>query len=160
MRRAPLFALVGAVVLAGSSAGASTPSPPATPEVRLVEQVRLELLEGFMSALALEDGDRASRATLPFVHPSLRNASGDDLADDVKRFSFKKARSNVASYPRPLRVVRVAQTPITTVGPPHKGAEGAVVDYYLLRTGAAPAPIRVFFPRDGGRPTVAYMGSL
>jgi len=157
MRRASIVATLAAGALCASVAGASTPTPP---DARTTEQVRVELLEGFMSALAVEDGDRASRATLPYVHPSLRNASGDDLADDVKRFSFKKARSNVASYPRPLRVVRVSQTAITAIGPAHKGAEGAVVDYYLLRNGGAPAPIRVFFPRDGARPTVAYMGSL
>lgn len=124
------------------------------------DQVASTLLEPFLKALREPDFERSAKATLPFVHPSLRSASGDDLAADVKRFSFKKARSNVAAYGRPVRVVRTSQTAITAVGPPGASEAGTVVDYFLERKSGTPAPVRVFFPKESGRPTIAYMGSL
>ncbi|MBL8610756.1 MAG: hypothetical protein JNL38_25675 [Myxococcales bacterium] len=152
--------IVAAGALALALAPAASPAAPAAPPDAAAEKVRAELIEPFVAALALPDAEQSARATLPFVHPSLRSASGDDLAADVKRFSFKKARSNVGAYGRPVRVVRTSQTAITAVGPPGASEAGTVVDYFLERKSGTPAPVRVFFPKESGRPTIAYMGSL
>ena len=53
-----------------------------------------------------------------------------------------------------------SQTAITAVGPPGASEAGTVVDYFLERKSGTPAPVRVFFPKESGRPTIAYMGSL
>lgn len=137
----------------------------ASAETTTAEPVTASLLEPFMQALREPDVARSSKATLPFVHRSLWNGSRDDLAPDLKRFSFKKAHANAALYATPVKVVRVAPTGISAIGVAPAIEQGTVVDYFLERKAApgasvSPAPVRVFFPGAGGPPKVVYMGSL
>lgn len=120
----------------------------------------VELLEPFLAALLIEDFARSAKATLPFVHRSLKNAQGDDLHADLKRYSFKKAHDNAAHYKRPVEVVHVGATAITGIGAHDAFEAGIVVDYFIRRRGSDVAPVRIFFPQGGGAPTIAYMGSL
>lgn len=153
------ISLVVALVLAVALPGA------ASADTNAAEPVTGSLLEPFMKALQEPDEARSSKATLPFVHRSLWNGSGDDLAPDLKRFSFKKAHTNAGLYATPVKVVRITTTAISAIGVAPAVEQGTVVDYFLERKSAAGAsvssgPVRVFFPRAGGPPKVVYMGSL
>lgn len=127
------------------------------------DPVAVKLVDDFMDALRIADEDASAKATLPLVHKSLLNPAKDDLSQDLRRFSFKKAHDNAKFYAAPVKVTRVRKTGITAIGFKQTAEAGSVVDYFVAKkdgVNGMPAPVRIFFPKDGGAPKIAYMGSL
>ncbi len=121
------------------------------------------LLNGFMSALAVADEKASAKATLPFVHRSLKNAAGDDLSADLRRFSFKKAHDGSKFYAAPVKITRVRPTNTTAIGFKETAEAGRVDDYFIAKkegVNGMPAPVKIFFPKDGSEPRISYMGSI
>jgi hypothetical protein len=123
----------------------------------------VEVLNKLMEALLVKDDREALRGVLPLVHKSLLNAKGDDLSPSIRRFSYKKARQGVALYKVPVEITRVAKGKEQTIGFRQTAERGRVDRYFVAkRAGVSglPAPLHVFFPADGGPPTVVNIGSL
>ena len=80
------------------------------------DSAALDLLNQFMSALLITDESERLAAELPWVHKSLLNNEGTDLAPTVKDFSYRKAVSSAALYQVPIQVTRVAKGKNTAVG--------------------------------------------
>jgi hypothetical protein len=123
----------------------------------------VKLVDDFMTALRIAGDEESAKATLPLVHKSLLNPAKDDLSQDLRRFSFKKAHDNAKFYAAPVKVTRVRSTGITAIGFKQTAEAGSVVDYFIAKkdgVSGMPAPVRIFFPKDGGAPKIAYMGSL
>jgi hypothetical protein len=127
------------------------------------DSAALELLNQFMAALLIKDESERLAAVLPCVHKSLLNNEGTDLSPTVKDFSYKKAVMNVALYQVPVRVTLVAKGKDTAVGHGNSAESGRTDRYFVAKregvTGL-PAPIHVFFPKDGTKPRIVNMGSL
>ena len=128
-----------------------------------VDPRAVRLLNDFMQALSVEDPGASARALLPFVHASLKSAAGDDLSRDLLQFGHKKAHANARHYAVPVQVTRVRTTSTTGIGFGDTAEAGRVDDYFIAKRAGVngmPAPVKVFFPADGGAPLVSYMGSL
>ena len=127
------------------------------------DSAAVELLNQFMTALSIKDDSERLAAVLPCVHKSLLNNEGTDLMQTVKEYSYKKAVTNVALYQVPVRVTRVAKGGNSAVGYGKTAEEGRSDRYFVAkRDGVAglPAPIHIFFPKDGTKPKIVNMGSL
>mgnify|MGYP003966049111 CR=1 FL=1 len=122
-----------------------------------------ELLNKFMTALLVEDEAASAKAVMSLVHKSLLSNDKSDLSPDLRRFSFKKAHGGAGHYTSPVKITRVRKTGITAIGFKETAEAGAVYDYFISKkegvTGM-PAPVKVFFPKDGGELKISYMGSL
>ena len=155
------FALIPTFVGLGDLSSAAGQSPSNAPAD--ADSAALELLNQFMTALLIKDDSERLAAVLPCVHKSLLDNDGTDLAPTVKDFSYKKAVMNVALYQVPVRVTRVAKGKNTAVGHGNSAESGRTDRYFVAKregvTGL-PAPIHVFFPKDGIKPKIVNMGSL
>lgn len=114
---------------------------------------------------ALDEPDEAKRvkALLPLLQRSLLNEAGDDLDPFVRRYSFAKASAGVRFVARPVQVVQVRRGRPVTLGAGATAQRGRQDLYFVARPAGAtgsPAPVGVFFPDDGGPPTIADFGSL
>jgi hypothetical protein len=90
-------------------------------------------------------------------------SEGNDLTTDIRQFSFKKAHSNAKFYQIPVKITRIRPTRVTAIGFEETAEKGSVVDYFISKKeggNGLPAPIKIFFPADGGTPKISYMGSL
>jgi hypothetical protein len=140
---------------------AAEQSPPNAPAD--ADSAALDLLNQFMNALLIKDENARLAAVLPCFHKSLLNNEGTDLAPTVKDYSYRRAVSEVALYQVPIRVTRVAKGNNTTVGYGQSAESGRIDRYFVAKregvTGL-PAPIHIFFPKDGSKPKVVNVGSL
>jgi hypothetical protein len=122
-----------------------------------------ELLNKFMAALAIASEDESAKALLPLTHRSLHLKDGSDLSQDLRRFSFHKAHDNAKFYASPVKITRVRPNNLSGIGFKETAELGTSVDYFIAKKAGVngmPAPVKVFFPKDGGAPTVHYMGSI
>jgi len=123
------------------------------------------LINSFMSKLLITDRRQSARAIMPLVHKSNYSADKRSLDSDLLRFSFKKAHANAKFYQYPVKITRTATNNTTALGHKSRGTAeaGHEINYYLAKkpgVGGVPAPLTVFFPKNGGAPTISYMGSL
>ncbi len=138
------------------TAAADAPEPPPDP----VAVARVRAL-----VAALDERDEAKRveALLPLLQRSLLNAAGDDLDPFVRRYSFAKASAGVRFVGRPVTVVQVRRGRPVTLGDGATAQRGRRDLYFVARPAGStgsPAPVAVFFPEDGGPPTITDFGSL
>jgi hypothetical protein len=121
------------------------------------------LLEAFLQALLLPDAAESARALLPLVHRSLKTPAGDELSRDLLQFGHKKAHGNARHYAVPVHVTRVRPSSTTGIGFGDTAEAGRMDDYFIAKRAGVngmPAPVKIFFPANGGPPLVSYMGSL
>lgn len=121
------------------------------------------LLNQFLPALQTADFEASIKAALPLLHKSMLNDGGNDITADLRRFGFKKAHENANGYANPVKISRVRDTSTAAIGFGPTAEAGLVVDYFIDKkegTGGMPAPVKVFFPSDGGAPKISYIGSL
>lgn len=123
------------------------------------------LINTFMTALMIEDFEESARTVFPMVHKSNYNPEQDSLSNDLLRFSFNKANSNAKYYVHPVEITRTLTLENNSIGyPSYDGYEkGQTVKYWIKKKNGIkgmPAPVNVFFPADGGGPSIAYMGSI
>jgi len=81
----------------------------------------------------------------------------------VKDYSYKKAVTDAALYQIPVRVTRVAKDKSTAVGFGESAESGRTDRYFVAKregVSGLPAPIHIFFPKDGSKPKIVNMGSL
>lgn len=126
-----------------------------------VEDEGEKLLNKFMKALQIQNIDEAEKAILPYVYPS--EISGKNLIPTVRQYSFKKAHKAAKGYKYPVVITRVRETRQTQVGFKETGGLGKVYDFFIDRkedAGGRPAPVKIFFPKNGGDAKILYMGSL
>ena len=141
------------------------PSAPAAQNIAPPDDAGVEVINAFVEALLVDDADASARAVLPYVHKSLKTRDGTALSPDTRQFSFKKAHANAGFYAWPVRVTRVQRLKTTEIGHPSDGSyeQGYELKYFIAKkpgVNGVPAPLTVFFPNEGGAPTVSYMGSL
>jgi hypothetical protein len=128
-----------------------------------VDPRAVKLLNAFMQVLSMADPEESAQALLPLVHASLKTAAGDDLSRDLRQFSHKKAHGNARHYAVPVTVTRVRTTSTTGIGFGETAEAGRVDDYFIAKrpgVNGMPAPVKIFFPAEGGAPLISYMGSL
>jgi hypothetical protein len=116
-----------------------------------------------MNALLIKDDSERLAAVLPCVHKSLLNNDGSDLMQTVKEYSYQRAIRDVALYQMPVRVTQVAKGNNSAVGYGKTAEEGRTDRYFIAKRDGAlglPAPVHVFFPKDGSKPSIINMGSL
>ncbi len=121
------------------------------------------LINNLMTALLVEDFDASIKAAMPYLHKSLLNDLGTDISADLKAFSFKKAHDGAKNYAVPVKISRVRETTTTAIGFGPTAQEGQVVDYFIDKkagTTGMPAPVKVFFPKDGSAAMISYVGSI
>ena len=146
------------LVLLSSPAGSSVTN--ATPDA---DPAAVELLNQFMTALLIKDDSARLTAVLPCVHKTLLNNEGTDLSPTVKDFSYRRAVTDAALYQIPVRVTRVAKDKSTAVGFGESAESGRTDRYFVAKregVSGLPAPIHIFFPKDGSKPKIVNMGSL
>ncbi len=121
------------------------------------------LITAFLKALQTPDEAARVKAVLPLLHKSMKTDDGQDLPGTVKRYSFKKASDNVKFYKVPAQIFEVHKGRTVTVGFKATAETGRTDKYFVQKNdGVAgrPAPLHVFFPADGGAPTLINIGSL
>lgn len=122
-----------------------------------------ELVNKLLNALSIEDPAERLKAVIPLVHKSLLTSDGSDLSRDIKDFSYKKAYNNVKFYQIPASIREVHKGRVMTIGFRETAEKGRTDKYFINKkpgTTGLPAPIHVFFPEDGGAPSIVNMGSL
>jgi hypothetical protein len=123
----------------------------------------VELCSKLLEALCTENYDARIKAVLPLVHSSLRNRQGTDLDRTVKDFSFKKASGAAKLYGPPAVVTEVHKGRESTIGFRETAERGRTDKYFVAKLDPAngrPAPLHVFWPSNGGKPSIVNMGSL
>src|SRR5687768_16997387 len=75
-----------------------------------------QVVSELLAALSLADENARLAAVVPVMHKSMLTADGKDLADNVKRYSYKKAYQNVQYYTQPASIYEVHELPEQTVG--------------------------------------------
>lgn len=124
-----------------------------------------KLLNDFFAALTANEGDldAAIKAALPHLHKSLLAPGGSDVSADLRRFSFRKAWQNAKFYAQPIKLTRIRKTGTSAIGFAETAEKGKVCDYFVGKkdgVNGMPAPVKVFFPADGGAPKISYVGSI
>jgi hypothetical protein len=122
-----------------------------------------KVVSELLAALSLTDDNARLAAVIPVMHKSMLTDDGKDLADNVKRYSYKKAYQNVHLYEQPAAIFEVHELPEQTVGFQATAERGVVYKYFVKKKegeAGRPAPIHVFFPSDGGAPKCINIGSL
>ena len=122
-----------------------------------------ELVNNLVKALSIEDPDERLQAVIPLVHKSLLTSNGQDLDRNVKDFSYKKAYNNVKFYQYPVSIYEVHKGNVLTIGFRETAERGRIDKYFINKkpgVNGRPAPIHVFWPEDGGAPSIVNMGSL
>jgi hypothetical protein len=135
---------------------------------RSIEKIKpdgqaVKLVNRLLKALSIEDYDQRVKAVLPLVHKSLKTSDGRGLDGNIERFSFKKAYQNVKFYRIPISIYEVHKGRPVTIGFRETAERGRKDKYFVnKKDGVAgrPAPITVFWPEKGGKPTIVGMGSL
>ena len=125
----------------------------------------VSLINSFFEALHLPtDADR-QKAILPLVHKSLvyNDKTGPVLDRTIRDYSYSRAVKNYGLYQFPVNITEVHQGNTFTVRA-GSSAELDRTDKYFVakRSGVAglPAPVEVFFPSQGGAPSLINFGSL
>ena len=152
------LAVAGAFsVVLGQPSTSSADSEPAQ------DSRAVDVLNRFMFALLIADEEQSAKEAKKYVHKSLLNNEGTDLSPDLRRFSFKKARDGAKFYQVPVKVTRIRATSITAIGFKQTAELGSVIDYFIAKKSGVnglPAPVKIFFPKSGGHPTISYIGSI
>jgi len=123
----------------------------------------VELVNKFMAAITIEDEDQRLEAVLPLVHKSIKDPDGSDLDGATKPFQYKKAWQNARHYAMPVEISEVHDVGKRNVGYEETADSGRIEKYFAKKkkgVGGVPAPLLVFWPDDGGAPTILYMGNL
>ena len=123
----------------------------------------VNLCSQLLESLQIGDYDARIKAVLPLVHASLRNRQGTDLDRNVKEFSFKKASGAAKLYGPPAQVTEVHKGRESTIGFRETAERGRTDKYFVAKLDPAngrPAPLHVFWPSNGGKPSIVNMGSL
>ncbi len=123
----------------------------------------VELLNKFLTALSTPNFEESAKACVPFLHKTLLNSEGTNISTSLRDFSFKKAHTAANHYVNPVKVTRVRKTNQTQVGFGASAEAGEVDDYFIAKKEGdvgLPAPVKVFFPANGGEPSILYIGSL
>ncbi|MCA9544899.1 MAG: hypothetical protein KC613_10930 [Myxococcales bacterium] len=151
-----LLALSAAALMALASPAQAIEKIP--PEAKAVE-----IITQFLNAARIEDEGKRLQAVLPLLHKSMKSADGKDLPPNVKRYSYKKACDGAKFYQVPAKIFEVHKGNTVTVGFKETAEKGRTDKYFVeKKAGIAgrPAPLHVFFPADGGAPTLINIGSL
>jgi hypothetical protein len=117
----------------------------------------VELLNNFLRALAIPDEDQRLQAVLPLMHKSLLTLDGRGFRQPVRDYNYLTAVRSVSSYRVPVEITRVdpnSNSPSESLG---KREEGASFRYYIARLPKVGGTgiIHIFFPADGGPPSIA-----
>ena len=121
------------------------------------------LINDFLVALSIEDDTERLEAVIPLVHKSLLTSDGKDLDGNTKDFSYKKAYNNVQFYAYPAVITEARLGEPITVGWEETAEKGRIDRYFIDKKegiNGMPAPLQIFWPEDGGEPSIYYMGSL
>lgn len=123
----------------------------------------VKLCSDLLAALSRESEAERVQATVPLLHKSLLSDDGKDLARQIREFSFKKAAAGAKFYAQPAEIFEVHKGLEQTIGFQNTAERGRVDKYFVKKKeGAAgrPAPLHVFWPKDGGEPKLVNIGSL
>jgi len=123
----------------------------------------VKLCVDFMAALAIEDDAKRLEAVIPFLHKTLLTDDGKALKRDVKRFSYRKAYTDVKHYKQPAEITEVHKGTEHTVGSGEQAEKGRADKYFVAKKDpelGRPAPLHVFWPSDGGAPKLINIGGL
>lgn len=127
------------------------------------DEKAVKLINQLMTALSITDDEARLKAVIPLVHKSMLTSDGQDLDNNVKPFSYKKACQNVKFYKNPVKIKYVLKGNVLTVGWKETAERGRIDRYFVeKKDGVAgmPAPISIFWPESGGEPRVIDFGSL
>lgn len=120
----------------------------------------VKLVNALIVALQMPDENARLAAIIPLVHKSLLTNDGKDLMSSVKQFSYRKAVGNAGQYTVPLTITEVHRGNTFTIGFKSTAQSGHTDKYFVAQKSSRPAPVGVFFPADGGEPTIVNFGSL
>lgn len=161
-----IFRRLGLVLCLGTAAAVQVllPTPGMAQLDEPVDPRAEKLLNDFLATLTGQaDYDAAAKAAVPYLHKSVLSADGKDVSMDLRQFSFKKAWQNAKFYAQPVKITRIRKTTISAIGYAESAEKGKVTDYFVGKkegVNGMPAPVKIFFPADGGAPKISYVGSL
>jgi len=123
-----------------------------------------DIVAVFMHQLLQNGYQQGAQVVVPYIHTSLQSPLGK-MSKDTYQFQYKKAHGNAKFYMYPVRIVRTRSMQLSSIGYVSDGTyeKGRKVKYFLARKNSAtglPASLEVFFPQNGGRPSISYMGNL
>jgi len=121
----------------------------------------VQLCNDVLAALSIADETQRIKALVPLLHKSLLN--GDDLDDNVRQWSYKKAVQNVKFYAQPADIKEVHKGNVLTIGYGATAERGRRDKYFVKKKpgqAGMPAPLAIFWPEGGGEPKVIDIGSL
>jgi len=97
------------------------------------------------------------------MHKSLLNKEGTTLDGDTLEFSFKKAFQNAKFYSYPVKITRVQKLKTSEIGYKETHQFGVEYKFWIAKKSSKfglPAPLVLFFPKDGTQAKLSYVGSL
>ena len=121
------------------------------------------LINDFLKALAIPDEAERLKAVMPLLNKSMYSNDGRDLDPQVKQFSYKKASGAVNLYAFPAVITEVHKGNVQQIGFKQTAQQGRIDKYFVAKKEGVqgrPAPLHVFWPADGGAPTLVNIGSL
>ena len=85
------------------------------------------------------------------------------MTASVRNYSFKKACDGVQFYQVPVKITEVHKGRVITLGFKKTAERGRIDKYFIAKrkgVDGLPAPLHVFWPEGGGKPTLVNIGSL
>jgi len=147
-----------------------TPSPTPTPSPQPgqpdVDPRARALIDGLLSALLIADNeDLRFNSLVPVLHRSLLTRDKRDFAPGIREYAYRRACREAMYFQLPSKIVRVRRGTTTAIGVGAEKEIGRVDRYYIeakteYQSTVSPAPLHVFFPQDGGAPSISNFGSL
>lgn len=125
----------------------------------------VSLINRFFEALTLPTDSERQKAILPLVHKSLifNDKTGPVLDRTIREYSYVRAVKDFDGYRFPVEITEVHQGIKTTIGVGSNAEMGRSDKYFIAKKSGIdglPAPIIVFFPSNGGDPSLVNFGSL
>lgn len=123
----------------------------------------VNLINAFLAAITQSDSESRKAAAIPHLHATLLTPDGESIDPITERYDFSKAVASIHFYAVPAVITEVHEGEPRTVGFGDQAEPGRVDKYFLdKRDGVAgePAPLGVFWPADGGAPSLLHIGKL
>jgi len=144
---------------------AAEPTDQSTSHPSENHDVSMQLMNNFMQSMLIDDLKESAHAVMPYVHKSLLSKDKQSLDPYVLDYSFRKAHENIKFYEYPVKVTHFEKNAVTTIGHRkyHTNERGYEVKYYLAKkpgSGGLRASLVLFYPANGGNPSISYMGNL
>jgi len=166
MKSSALLSFLAAVCAAMSFSitdSSAQPRDTAKGDSVVADSTTVALLNKMIVVLQIPDDEKRLSEFLPLVHRDLLTPDGSDLLPSTKDYSYKKASNAAGLYKSPVEITRIRESSVTQIGWKETAETGLLVSFFIAKRDGIegmPAPVKLFFPADGGPARIYSVGSL